>query len=77
MRSGGSDVVETIASDHVRNRCWSEAGTPSSPARCSPRRPASFSSAHLSATPRAQKKICFLMKLPDSAFSSTRAYIFS
>nr|BFE70835.1 hypothetical protein GCM10020092_041360 [Actinoplanes digitatis] len=28
-RSGGSDVVETIASDQVRNRPWSATGTPS------------------------------------------------
>ena len=39
--------------------------------------PASFTSAHCSATPRAQKKICFLTAPPASAFSSTRAYIFS
>src|SRR4029450_13258319 len=40
-------------------------------------RPASFSSAHRSATPRAQKKMRFFTAPPASAFSSTRAYIFS
>ena len=47
------------------------------PSRPPGSRPASFSSAQRSATPRAQKKICFLTAPPASAFSSTRAYIFS
>ena len=40
-------------------------------------RPASVSSAHASATARAQKKMRFFTAPPESAFSSTRAYIFS
>ena len=39
--------------------------------------PASFTSAQRSATPRAQKKRRFFTVPPASAFSSTRAYIFS
>ena len=39
--------------------------------------PASVTSAQRSATARAQKKMRFLIAPPDSAFSNTRAYIFS